>query len=350
MTALEAKFEAQKLAFGPFYFQATLAAKELGVFDALASSRKPQQPSVIAEKTGLSLYGAKLLCEAGLCAGTMERHEDGGYTISKVGRFVRSDRLTEVNFNFTQDVCYAGLQNLKESIVNGRPEGLKHLGPWPTVYEGLSKLPEKVKRSWFEFDHYYSDDAFPYALELVFADPPKKLFDIGGNTGKWAKACCKFNADVSLTLLDLPGQLAVAKAELEKAGYGDRAEFHEIDLLDDTQAVPKGADVVWMSQFLDCFSDSEIRSILRRVHDAVDEKAFVYILEPFWDNQRFEAGRFCLVGTSLYFTAIANGNSKMYAREEMEEMSVDTGFELVEAFELIGDSYHTLLKLRKKAD
>lgn len=209
-------------------------------------------------------------------------------------------------------------------------------------------MPEQVKKSWFEFDHFYSDDAFPYALELIFREPIKKLFDIGGNTGKWARACCDYNADVEVTMLDLPGQLEVAKRNNLLSAGNDRIHYHEINLLDENQAIPKGADTVWMSQFLDCFSAEEILSILKRVYDAVDEQAFVYILEPFWDNQRFPASEFCLVGTSLYFTCIANGNSKMYHSEEMKKLSVDTGFELVDSFELIGDSYHTLFKLRKR--
>ena len=149
-------------------------------------------------------------------------------------------------------------------------------------------------------------------------------------------------------MLDLPGQLNVAQQNISKESYSDRVSYHEIDLLDESQAIPAGADAVWMSQFLDCFGSDEILSILNRVHEAVDENAFVYILEPFWNNQKFPASRFCLVGTSMYFTCIANGNSKMYHSEEMEKMSVDTGFEVVDTFELIGDSYHTLLKLRKK--
>jgi len=71
-------------------------------------------------------------------------------------------------------------------------------------------------------------------------------------------------------------------------------------------------------------------------------------LEPFFNNQRFPASEFSLVGTSLYFACIANGNSKMYHLDEMKKMSIDTGFEVVDTFELIGNSYHTLLKLKKK--
>lgn len=348
MSAIEAKYEAQKIAFAPIYFHATVCLKELGILDVIATSRRGVSLEEIVEKTGLSTYGVKVLLEAGSCIDLVEEKEDGNYELTTVGRFIRSDRMTEVNMNFAKDVCYGGLTSLKESIVNGKPEGLKVFGDWSTVYEGLSQLPEQVKKSWFEFDHFYSDDAFPYALDLVFKEPVSVLFDIGGNTGKWAKACCEYNPDVQVKMLDLPGQLNVAKANIAKETYADRVSYFEIDLLDENQAIPKGADTVWMSQFLDCFGSDEILSILKRVYDAVDENAFVYILEPFWNNQRFPASEFCLVGTSLYFTCIANGNSKMYHSEEMKKMSVDTGFEVIDTFELIGDSYHTLLKLKKK--
>lgn len=349
MSAIEAKYEAQKIAFAPIFFHATVCLKELNILDVIAKNRVGLSLEGIVEKTGLSNYGVKVLLEAGLCINVVEQDEEGKYRLTTVGRFIRSDRMTEVNMNFAKDVCYGGLEHLKESIVEGKPAGLKVFGDWPTVYEGLSQLPDQVKKSWFEFDHFYSDDAFPYALDLVFKEPVKNLFDIGGNTGKWARACCEYNDDVQIKMLDLPGQLNVAKTTNAKESYADRISYFEINLLDEAQAIPKGADTVWMSQFLDCFSSDEIMSILKRVHDAVDENAFVYILEPYWNNQRFPASEFCLVGTSLYFTCIANGNSKMYHSEEMKKMTVDTGFEVVDTFELIGDSYHTLLKLRKRS-
>lgn len=349
MSAIEAKYEAQKIAFAPIFFQAAVCLKELNILDVIAKARRGLTLEEITEKTGISNYGVQVLLEAGLCINIVEQDEEGKYTLTTVGRFIRSDRMTEVNMNFAKDVCYGGFEHLKESIVEGKPAGLKVFGNWDTVYEGLSQLPDQVKKSWFEFDHFYSDDAFPHALDLVFKEPVKNLFDIGGNTGKWSRACCEYNEEVNIKMLDLPGQLNVAKTANEKEAYSDRISYYEINLLDDAQAIPKGADTVWMSQFLDCFSADEIMSILKRVHDAVDENAFVYILEPFWNNQRFPASEFCLVGTSLYFTCIANGNSKMYHSDDMKKMTVDTGFEVVETFELIGDSYHTLLKLRKNS-
>lgn len=48
--------------------------------------------------------------------------------------------------NFTQDVNYIAMNHLEESIINGKPEGLKKLVNWDTVYLGLSELPEKIKK------------------------------------------------------------------------------------------------------------------------------------------------------------------------------------------------------------
>ena len=59
----------------------------------------------------------------------------------KVGWFLLNDPATKVNIDFNHDVNYIGWFNLEESLINGKPEGLKHFGPWPTVYEGLSSLP-----------------------------------------------------------------------------------------------------------------------------------------------------------------------------------------------------------------
>jgi len=102
-----------------------------------------------------------------------------------------------------------------------------------------------------------------------------------------------------------------------------------------------------MSQFLDCFSEAEIVSILRRCHDAITEDGCVFILEPFWDKQRFEIAAFCLQQTSLYFTALANGNSQMYSAETFLACVHQAGFEIEEQTDNIGLS-QTLLKCKKR--
>ena len=94
-----------------------------------------------------------------------------------------------MNLNFTNEVCYEGLFHLPEAIKTGKPSGLKVLGEWDTIYEGLSQLTPEVQQAWFEFDHHYSDGVFQEALRTVFKSNPKFIFDVGANTGKFAVAC-----------------------------------------------------------------------------------------------------------------------------------------------------------------
>lgn len=348
LSAIEAKEEAQKLAFAPIYFQAVVALRSLGILSLLSKNKTGLTLSEIASETKVSEYGVQVLIEAAEAADIVNYVEDGKIALTKVGYMLNSDMMTNVNFNFVNDVCYNGSKYLTESIQQSKPAGLRTFGDWNTIYEGLAMLPDFAKRSWFEFDHYYSDDAFPEALKIVFKDKPKYIFDIGGNTGKWSFACCAYNADVKIKILDLPGQLNVSKQNAKDKGLTDRIDFHQIDLLDTSQKIPKGADAIWMSQFLDCFSKNEILNILKNVREASDERTTIYIMEPFIDNQKYDAAKYSLIGTSLYFTIMANGNSKMYNMAEMENIASEAGLELVERFELIGNSYHTILKYKKR--
>ena len=238
--------------------------------------------------------------------------KDNEFLLTKTGYFILRDELTNVNMDFTQDVNYLAINHLEASIVNGRPEGLKELGNWETVYEGLSVLPEKIKKSWFDFDHFYSDYVFPEVLHILFQENPKSILDVGGNTGKFSMVCANYNPNVKVTILDLPGQVNVARKNAKEAGFENRISAIDINLLDDNTTFPKGHDIIWMSQFIDCFSLEQISGLFKRAYDAMDENTSFYILETFWDLQKFLCSTYCLHATSLYFTAVANGNSQMY--------------------------------------
>lgn len=345
-TALEAKGLAQYIAFGPIIFQVSKAMRDMGILKLIEDAGSKGLPiEDIIEKTGISRYGVRILLESSLGIGLVLLN-DGRYSITKTGYFILHDPLTKVNMDFVHDVCYKGMFWLEDSIREGKPEGLKELGDWPTVYEGLSQLPVHIQKSWFAFDHFFSDIAFPAVMKHVYNGDIKNLLEIGGNTGKWAIASAKYSPHVHITIMDLPGQLNVAKRRIEELGLSDRVSFHEVNVLDESQRFPTGFDAVWMSQFLDCFSEPEIVSILKRCAKAITDDGYILILEAFWDRQRFETAAFCLQQTSVYFTAIANGNSQMYDSKVFIQCVKDAGFEIVEEIDGIGLS-HTLLKCKK---
>lgn len=349
MKALEALHEAHKVAFSPFVFETAYTMLELGILETIFDSKTGLTIEEIAKKTDVSEYGVRVLCEMADSADILEQKTEGVYTTTKIGYFLLRDEMTKVNLYFTHDVCYNGLFYLKESIQNGKAEGLKVFGEWNTIYEGLSQLPEHVKKSWFDFDHFYSDNSFDDALKIIFKDSPKQIFDIGGNTGKWSIASTKYNDEIKVKMFDLPGQIKVAQENINKIeDIRDRVEFQIIDLLDSTSEIPAGADVYWMSQFLDCFSEEEIEQILLKIKKNMKPDAKIYIMETFIDDQRFPAATHSLVATSLYFTALANGNSKMYTASAMKYIVKNAGFECIKEHYLHEDSFHTILEIQLK--
>ena len=342
-SAIEAKFEAQKIAFAPIMFQAARSLINLGILDLIQKNRrKGISLEDISKELNISTYGAKVLLEAGLSM-NLVYVRDGLFFLTKTGWFLLKDELTRVNMDFTNDVNYQGFFHLEESIKNGKPEGLKVFGDWDTIYEGLSQLPEKAKESWFNFDHYYSDIAFPEVLPILFENKPKKGMDVGGNTGKFAIKAAEYDPDVKITILDLPGQLNVAYENIEKAGLSDRIDGYPMDLLDHSKEFPKGYDFVWMSQFLDCFGQDDILQLLKRGKAALNENGSLYILETYWDKQDFEASTYSLHATSLYFTCLANGTSQMYHHHDMIRLIDKAGLKIDKEWERIGVS-HTLYK------
>lgn len=346
-SAFEAKGAAQWIAFGPVIFQVARVLRNSGILKVIEESGSLGLAiAAIAEKVKLPLYGVRVLLESGLSLGLVLVN-DKKYTLGKTGHFILNDPLTKTNMDFVHDVNYKGLFYLDESIKTGKPAGLKEFGEWQTIYEGISQLPEHVQKSWFSFDHFFSDDAFPLVLPQVYKNGVKNILDIGGNTGKWAIASSKHAPDIHITIMDLPGQLNVAKTKIEQLGLGERISFLPVNILDESVKFPKGFDTIWMSQFLDCFSEAEIVSILKRCYEALDDNGQVIILEPFWDRQRYEIAAFCLQQTSLYFTALANGNSQMYSAETFLKCIEEAGFNIVEQVDHIGLS-QTLLKCKKR--
>jgi len=357
LSAVAAKSMAQHIAFSPYIFQATVAMKELGILQFIDKNRrKGVLLNEIVEAVKVSEYGVSILLDFALTCGLVtvtkdefEQSDSPRYSLTKVAFFLLHDEMSVVNFEFTQHFGYQGLANLTESIKTGKPEGLKVFGDWPTLYPHLPELPERTRESWFAFDHFYSDHAFDEILPLVFASKPKHIVDIGGNTGRFTTKCLQHDSEVQVTIMDLPPQLAKAQQNITEAGLSERFHQFPCDMLDPKQELAENADVYWMSQFLDCFSEPQIQTILTNVANGISGDQRVLILETFWDAQKFDAAAFSLNATSLYFTCFANGNSRMYAADKFIALVEGSGLKIEQRIDNIGLG-HSLLVCSKVAN
>lgn len=132
ISAYDAKFEAQKIAFAPVSFQ---VARCLSQFGLLAQIDKAGEAGIslteLTNNNDLSEYAIHVLLDMGLSMGIFWC-KDELYRLDKTGYFLLHDDMASKNLNFIHDVCYQGLFELEASLKQGNAAGLKHLGDWDT--------------------------------------------------------------------------------------------------------------------------------------------------------------------------------------------------------------------------
>ncbi len=144
LTAIQAKMEAQKIAFSAMTFEAAVCMLRLGILKAVSDAGKPGISSAqLAEQLNITEYGVRILLDMGLAMKLVWKNEDR-YSLDKIGHFLLEDDMSQINVNFAQDVCYDAMSHLMASIKNGAPEGLKVFGDWPTGCGRLSRRPAGV--------------------------------------------------------------------------------------------------------------------------------------------------------------------------------------------------------------
>lgn len=344
LNALEAQYEAQKIAFAPIIFQVVRTMRDLKLLNILANNKKGLTYEELAKESSLSKYAIQLLCETALSSNVVSIKDEKVF-LTKIGFFINSDKMTNANMNYNHHVNYLGLFYLDEAIKSGKAEGLRVFGDWETIYPALSSLPEDAKKSWFDFDHMYSDSGFPKAIEILKNLNPKSILDIGGNTGKFAMLFAKNNPDINITIMDLPQQVKLAKQNIYENNITNISTYEANILLEET-TIPKGFDIIWMSQFLDCFKEEQIVNILEKIYKSMDDNSEICIMEPFWDRQNNETAAYCVINTSPYFTAMANGYSKMFKYTDFEKLIEKANLKVVEIIDDIG-LCQTIIRCKK---
>ena len=352
MKAIDARFEAQKIAFAPIVFQVSKCMIDFNVLKTIEESGDSGITfKDILKKVDLSEYALSVLLELSLGLSLIKIAENSNpykYMLGKIGFFLLNDKLTRVNINFINDVCYNGMFYLNDSLINSKPEGLKVFGDYETIYKGLSSIPDNSRKSWIEFDNYYSDRCYESSLPIIFEKSRINIMDIGTNTAKFSISALKYDNNVKCSLIDLDGQIKLAKKNIENNGFDNRVDYFPMNILDEKSELPLNCDVIWMSQFLDCFSIENIKLIMNKIKKCINNETDIFILEPLWDKQKYISSAFSIQATSLYFTAMANGNSKMYTYMQLVDAIEEEGFKLIKEYHNIGDTYHSLLNFKLK--
>ena len=110
----------------------------------------------------------------------------------------------------------------------------------------------------------------PMVLQVVERLSPlrfQRLLDIGGASGTWTIAFLRAVPEATAVLFDLPQVMPLARDRLARAGLADRVSLVAGDF--DTDDLPGGADIAWLSAIAHQNSRQQNRLLYRKIHAAL---------------------------------------------------------------------------------
>ena len=126
-----------------------------------------------------------------------------------------------------------------------------------------ARPPADVTRAFICAMHVVSA---PQAARLVAAVGPGdagRLLDVGGGPGTWTSAFLRAAPSLRATLFDLPSVVEIARARLAEDGLLDRVALVGGDF--DTDELPSGHDLAWLSAIVHQNGPAENDALLGRV-------------------------------------------------------------------------------------
>lgn len=110
------------------------------------------------------------------------------------------------------------------------------------------------------------------------------VLDVGGASGTWTMAWLKCEPAARAILFDLPEVMPLARQRLAEQGFAERVSLAAGDF--ESDPLPRGADLVWLSAIIHQNSRAQNRRLFQRVADALEPGGAVYIRDIVMEESR----------------------------------------------------------------
>ncbi len=290
------------------------AAVDLELFEKLAPA--PRTAAEVAAAAGCDFRGITILLDA-LAALAVIVKQDGQYSISpELAPF-----LCE---GFPQGIlpmlrhqanCLRNWSRLPWTVRSGKPER-----PGPSI-----RGEEADRVSFIEAMHVASRGVADKLIKEIHPGDVRVVLDLGGASGSWTTAWLKAEPQARAIIFDLPQVIPMAREKVASSPLVDRIELYAGDY--NTDELPKGADLVWVSAIIHQNSPDQNRTLYRRIAAALAPKGRIYIRDIVMEPSRTAPLAGALFAVNM-LSATAGGNS--YSLTEIQEDLRSAGFADIE--------------------
>jgi hypothetical protein len=147
------------------------------------------------------------------------------------------------------------------------------------------------------------------------------MIDIGSGPGTYPIKFLKKYPQLKITIFDLPGTLMITRRVLQKEGMSGKMEIVEGNY--NTDEIPKGFDVVFLSNIIHSESEENNRRLMSKIYKTLNSVGEVIIKDHILDDTLTSPA----VGAIFSIQMLLATGGRDYSFEEVRSWLEDAGFE-----------------------
>ncbi len=161
----------------------------------------------------------------------------------------------------------------------------------------------------------------PYLLKKVPLQRSRSLLDVGGGLGAYSVAFCRRYPKLEATVVEHPKIVALTRRAIREAGMAQRIRVLGVDVT--RRPLPRGFDVVLLSNMLHAHGADENASLLRKLHQSLRPQGRLILRDVFMRDHG-TASRWGALFSVLLFLQSPRG--RCYRIEEILRWLRSAGF------------------------
>jgi 3-hydroxy-5-methyl-1-naphthoate 3-O-methyltransferase len=193
-------------------------------------------------------------------------------------------------------------------------------GKRPKIAEPFFTDQKRSERLLQSLDHDARKIA-PYFMARLPLSRSKTLLDVGGGLGSFSIACCRRFSHLRATIVEHPGVATLTFRAVKNTKLGKRVKVMSLDFMKDP--LPRGFDIVLMSNVLHAQGARENRALLRSAHRSLNQGGRIVLRDVLMNRAGTDPDWGALFSVALL---LQTPKGRCYRLDEVRGWLVAAGF------------------------
>jgi len=253
---------------------------EVGLIDRLIAAES-LTPEDARRDCGLDAVGTQMLLEILIATGVVRGSPRGAVSLTEAFRAaLRYRDLLEAKLDFTNLVIRDMSDYFTDLIAD--PSSFQSRARVFDLFNYQRAIDPSAEnrrhtRSWMRLTTALTRYEGPVALSLHDFGRHRRMLDVGGNSGEFARWACRRNPQLVATVVDLPLVCEAGRQYIARTPEAGRIDFLDVSTLGGR--LPTGFDLITFKSMLHDWPDAHVLEFLSAAAEALEPRGTVLIFE-----------------------------------------------------------------------